>query len=127
MHPENSTDVFEKLPVELMPAEVGGTGKSHVELSGTNLLVYRTKSPVVAVIFIFDCDFSQTKCTSCWCLLAIGFCLWTRCRRALDVPITPIISTNAVAQNNSRHDFDCYTSDTICVINYTQTPIDNNY
>ncbi|VVC28350.1 Cellular retinaldehyde binding/alpha-tocopherol transport,CRAL/TRIO, N-terminal domain,CRAL-TRIO lipid [Cinara cedri] len=31
MYPENSEEVFENLPVDIMPSEIGGKGKSHYE------------------------------------------------------------------------------------------------
>lgn len=34
VYPEGSTEVFQNLPIELLPAEVGGKGRSHFEYSG---------------------------------------------------------------------------------------------
>jgi hypothetical protein len=34
LHPEGSKDIFNHVPIELLPTEIGGTGKSHYEYSG---------------------------------------------------------------------------------------------
>lgn len=38
LHPEGSTDIFDHVPIELIPTETGGSGKSHYEYSGNSKL-----------------------------------------------------------------------------------------
>ncbi|XP_025410038.1 alpha-tocopherol transfer protein-like [Sipha flava] len=37
LHPEGSKDIFNHVPIELLPTEIGGTGKSHYEYSEDTL------------------------------------------------------------------------------------------